>query len=149
MLLEVIVPRESDEDQHQFETQGRPVIQANYVREAYAAGIVPDLWKLEGTMSREGAALVDQAIAGASRARFLVLGKAARFGQIERWFAAARTMTTAAGFAIGRTAYWDPCTTWALNGQSRQDAVEAVAANYERLVAAWDSAARSEPPRFS
>lgn len=136
-LLEVVVMREH-EPEADFETSGRPAILADYISASYAAGIVPDLWKMEGTTDAAAAARVDAAIAGRPEPRFLVLGKGAGFDLVERWFAAAHTMATACGFAIGRTVYWTPCTEWIEGRHDRDDAVAQVAANYERLIAAWE-----------
>ena len=107
LVLEVVIPREA-EPEAEFEATGRAPIIAAYIRRAYAVGLVPDYWKIEGTTDAGAATLIDRAIAEEPRPRFLVLGKAAGMDLVIRWFAAAKTMTTAAGFAIGRTVYSDP-----------------------------------------
>ena len=52
----------SGEDEREFEEQGRPTLLAALIRESYRRGLVPDLWKIEGTSSTAGAAIVDVAI---------------------------------------------------------------------------------------
>ncbi|MCL4847667.1 MAG: DUF2090 domain-containing protein [Acidobacteria bacterium] len=143
-LLEVVVMR-AHEDERTFETAGRPAILADYIRASYDAGIVPDFWKMEGTTDAAAAAVVDEAIAEREGPRFLVLGKGAGFGLVEQWFAAARRMRSAGGFAIGRTVYWEPCVKWMDGRLDRKGAVARVAANYERLIAAWEALAGSRP----
>lgn len=143
-LLEVVVMREH-EDEATFETAGRPAILADYIRASYAAGIVPDFWKVEGTTDAGAAAVVDAAVAERRGPRFLVLGKGAGFDLVESWFVAARRMTTAGGFAIGRTVYWEPCVKWMDGRLDREGAVAQVAANYERLIAAWEALTDSRP----
>lgn len=136
LVLEVVVPRANEPEAH-FETVGRAPIVADYVRRAYAEGIVPAFWKMEGTTDAGAAAVVDEAIAARAEPRFLVLGKGAGFELVERWFATAKGMRTAAGFAVGRTIYMEPVSAWLTGRIAREDAVAQVAERYLRLVGAW------------
>lgn len=137
LLVEVLVMRQ-DEDEAAFESTGRPSIIVDYIRQAYADGLVPDFWKMEGTVSVDAAAAIDAAVATRKGPRFLVLGKGAGVDLVEQWIAIARRMQTAGGFAIGRTVYWAPCTAWIAGSIARDEAVEQVASNYERLVSTWE-----------
>jgi 5-dehydro-2-deoxygluconokinase len=137
LLVEVLVMRQ-DEDEAAFEATGRPSIIVDYIRKAYADGLVPDFWKMEGTVSAGAAAAIDAAVAERTGPRFLVLGKGAGFDLVEQWIAVARQMQTAGGFAIGRTVYWTTCTAWIAGSIARAEAIEQVATNYERLVRAWE-----------
>lgn len=139
LVLEVVVPR-AGEPEEAFETLGRAPIVADYVRRAYAHTIVPDFWKMEGTTSADAAHVVDAAIAERHGPRFLVLGKGAGVDLVARWFATAKGMRTAAGFAVGRTIYMAPVAAWLAEGGLRKDAVETIAANYLQLVRAWQGA---------
>lgn len=136
-VLEVVIPREA-EPEAEFEATGRAPIMARYIRRAYAAGLVPDYWKIEGTTDAGAAALVDRAIAEDPRPRCLVLGKGAGMDTVARWFAAAKTMTTAAGFAIGRTVYFEPATRWLRGEITRDAAVARIATTYRTLVDRWE-----------
>jgi myo-inositol catabolism protein IolC len=84
-MLEVVVPCAPDEDDGEFARQGRPAAVAQYIEQAYAAGIVPTYWKMEGTTSGEAAAAVDAAIRAQPGVGFLVLGKAAPLATIALW----------------------------------------------------------------
>jgi 5-dehydro-2-deoxygluconokinase len=139
LLVEVLVPR-ADEPEEAFEAEGRAAIVADYIRGCYAQGLVPDFWKMEGTRSVDAARLVDDAVRERIGPRFLVLGKAASLAIIADWFAAARTMTTAAGFAIGRSVYWDPATAWLEGTLARDRAVQQIADTYCELVHLWKEA---------
>ena len=55
------------------------------------------------------------------------------------WFRAAAGATTAAGFAIGRTVYFEPAAQWLLGKITREVAVAHIAGNYEAVIAAWQS----------
>ena len=79
------------------------------------------------------------AIARHPACRQIILGKAADLGTIDRWFAAAAASTTAVGFAIGRSVFWDPSAAF-LNGTATAERASAdICANYLRLVAAWEA----------
>lgn len=138
LVVEVVVPR-AQEDDDAFERGGRAAIVADYVRMAYAADLVPDYWKLEGTTNSQAAAIVDAAIAEDPLPRFLLLGKAADMARIDLWFAAAKTMKTAAGFAIGRTVYFEPTTKWLRGEITRDEAQEAIVATYRQLIDRWEA----------
>jgi 5-dehydro-2-deoxygluconokinase len=136
LVLEVVVPRAGEPEEH-FESIGRAPIVAAYVRRAYDEGIVPAFWKMEGTTSADAAALVDEAIGEHPEPRFLVLGKGAGLDLVAHWFAVAKGMRTGAGFAVGRTIYMEPVSKWLTGISSREVAVDAMAATYLRLVEAW------------
>lgn len=138
LLLEVIIPR-GDEPEEEFERLGRPAQLARVIGECYAAGVVPDFWKIEGTTDHVAMQSVDEAIAARPTARLLILGKGAGFDLIDVWFRAAAAARTAAGFAIGRSVYWRPSVDFLQGRVTRQAAVDAIAANYLRVVASWQA----------
>lgn len=140
LVVEVLIPR-AGEPEAEFEATGRAPIAAAYIADSYAAGLVPDFWKLEGTSNLEAARTVDAAVQARSGPRFLVLGKGASLDVIAGWFAAARTMTTAAGFAIGRSVYFDAAAAWLLGSIPRDVAVQRIADTYTALVHLWNEAA--------
>ena len=136
LLVEIIIMR-SGEDEHEFEEVGRPSLLAAVIRDAYDRGLVPDLWKIEGTSSGAGAALVDAAIRERPGPRQLILGKGADAAMIEKWFDAAAGLPSTAGFAIGRSVFWEPCTAY-LKGQLDADtAVATMASAYRGLIGQW------------
>jgi 5-dehydro-2-deoxygluconokinase len=138
-VLEVVVPRDT-EPEAEFEATGRTPIMADYIRRAYSVGLVPDYWKIEGTTDVGAAATIDRAIAEEPRPRFLVLGKGAGVDLVVRWFAAARTMKTASGFAIGRTVYFEPATRWLRGDLTRDVALDLISAVYRSLIDRWNGA---------
>jgi myo-inositol catabolism protein IolC len=136
LLVEIIIMR-GGEDERDFEEHGRPALLASLIRAAYGRGLVPDLWKIEATTSRTGAAVIDAAIREEKGPRQLILGKGASAALIERWFDAIAGLTSPAGFAIGRSVFWEPCTGY-LQGQiDSPAAVETMASSYLNLIAQW------------
>jgi 5-dehydro-2-deoxygluconokinase len=139
LVVEILVARRH-EPEEEFEATGRPSIVAGFVGQAYRRNLVPQFWKVEGTASPEGARIVDQAIAAHPAGRQILLGKAADFEAIDRWFSAAAPSATAAGFAIGRSVFWEPSTAYLSATISAAEAVGEIAAAYLRLVDAWKRA---------
>jgi 5-dehydro-2-deoxygluconokinase len=136
LLVEIIIMR-NGEDDREFEERGRPTILASLIRDSYRAGLVPDLWKIEGTSSASGAAMIDAAIRERPGPRQLILGKGADAAVIEKWFDAAAGLPSTAGFAIGRSVFWDPCTAYLRDRIEASAAVDSMAASYLTLVAQW------------
>lgn len=136
LLVEIIIMRH-DEDEREFEEHGRPALLASLIREAYARGLVPELWKIEGTSSASGAAVIDAAIRERTGPRGLILGKGADTATIEGWFAAAAALPATAGFAVGRSVFWRPCTAYLKGQQDPRAAVDEIAGNYLALIDMW------------
>jgi len=136
LVVEILVARRG-EPEDEFEETGRPAMLAGFIADAYRRGLVPEFWKIEGTLSRAGARTIDTAIAANPLCRQIMLGKAAEISTIGRWFAAAAESRTASGFAIGRSVFWAPSTAF-LSGETTADQAAAdIAANYLQLVDAW------------
>src|SRR5688572_5234746 len=61
LILEVLVAAVKGEEDG-FDANGRPRLLAAYIRNAYAAGIVPPYWKIEGMPDSAALGVVDEAI---------------------------------------------------------------------------------------
>jgi myo-inositol catabolism protein IolC len=140
LLVEVIIMR-NGEDEREFEEHGRPSMLASVIRDAYRRELIPDLWKIEGTSSATGAAIIDSAIRERPHPKQLILGKGADASMIEKWFEAAAGLPSTAGFAIGRSVFWSPCTAYLQGRTDRDQAVESMASTYLGLVAQWKNRA--------
>ena len=138
LLVEILVPREG-EPEDEFEERQRPAMLAQSIRDAYASGLEPDYWKIEGTTSEAGAALVEAVIAERG-GRQIILGKGAARALIAKWFAAAASSRTLSGFAIGRSVFWKPGTAFLSGTLSAERAVDEMASTYLSLVGDYGSA---------
>jgi len=136
LVVEVLVPRRL-EPEEAFDAVGRPAMLADFIGEAYGRGLMPEFWKIEGTTAPEGARTIDRAIAAQPQCRQIILGKAADIATIERWFAAAYESATAAGFAIGRSVFWEPSTAFLAGSSTASETAANICANYLQLVNAW------------
>jgi len=138
LVLEVLVARKQ-EPEDEFEASGRPAMLAEFIAEAYRRGLTPEFWKIEGTLAPEGARTIDTAVAANPACRQIILGKAADLSTIDRWFSACRHSTRAAGFAIGRSVFWEPSAAFLEGKRSASEAASDIAATYLRLIEAWDA----------
>jgi myo-inositol catabolism protein IolC len=136
LVVEILVARRG-EAEDEFEAIGRPAMLAGFIAEAYARALTPEFWKIEGTLSPEGAQTIDAAIAANPACRQIILGKAAELTTIGRWFAAAAASPTATGFAIGRSVFWEPSVAFLSGATTAGRAADDICANYLHLVDAW------------
>jgi 5-dehydro-2-deoxygluconokinase len=136
LLVEIIIMK-AGEDEQDFERRGRPAMLAGLIRDAYARGLVPAIWKIEGTTSRDGAVAVDAAIRERDVPRQLILGKGAGPEAIGSWFDAAAGLESTAGFAIGRSVFMEPGSAFLRGDLSAADATAQIAERYLAFVDGW------------
>jgi 5-dehydro-2-deoxygluconokinase len=139
LLIEVLVPQGNDAEET-FERTGRPALLAQSIRDAYARGIEPAFWKVEGTTNTAGAAVVEGAMAERPACRQIILGKDADPTLIAQWFATAAKSRTSVGFAIGRSVFWKPGTAFLTGAMEARAAIDAMAATYLGLIDLWEAA---------
>ena len=144
-VVEILVPRQG-EPEGEFETSGRPAIIAALIRDASRRGLTPEFWKIEGTLAPDGARAIDAAIAEDPRGRQIILGKAADLATIGLWFKAAAQSRTAAGFAIGRSVFWEPSAAFLAGTQTADQAADTICNNYLHLIAAWEERSNTLEP---
>jgi len=128
LLLEVLVPGERSAERI-----------GEAMRQLQEAGVEPDVWKLEGLERREDCLVLSgQARAcGRDGVVCVVLGAGAEPGTVVRWLQAAARTPGYAGFAVGRTIWWQAVSAWARGALSRERAAAQIAAGYRRMVEAW------------
>ena len=136
LIVEVLVPRRH-EPAADFEATGRAEMIAAIVRDAYRCGLTPAFWKIEGTADSDGARAIDAAVAEHPAGRQIILGKAADLKTIAGWFRAAADSASAAGFAIGRSVYWDSSAAFLEGTLSAASATRHIADRYLQLVDSW------------
>ena len=144
LLVEIIIMK-AGEDEQDFERRGRPAMIAGLIREAYARGLVPAIWKIEGTTSRDGAVAIDAAIRERDEPRQLILGKGAGPEAIASWFDAAAGLESTAGFAIGRSVFMEPGSAFLKGDLSAGDAISEIARRYLGFVDGWTRRERGAP----
>ncbi|HEX6120524.1 MAG TPA: DUF2090 domain-containing protein [Dongiaceae bacterium] len=153
-MFELLVPAEKAQldrlkgDKKRYDLDLRPRLMIQTIGELQAAGVDPDVWKVEGLDRREDC----QAIVAAARAGgrvhvgCIVLGRGEHAEQVHEWLVIAAGVAGFIGFAIGRTVFWDALVAWRNNGMTRGQAVAEIARRYRGFVDAFD-AARSNAAR--
>jgi myo-inositol catabolism protein IolC len=133
-LFELLVPPEPTQRGPEFDTATRPGLVVQAIEELRAAGIEPDLWKIEGFEQRADC----EAVAAVAQAPCVVLGRGADAAAVERWLRAAAGVFD--GFAIGRSIWWEPCQSFVAGTMERDLAVAAIADRYGHFVDVYRSA---------
>ena len=152
LMVEVLVPPEPaqlarvDGDHGRYDSELRPDLMVRTIGEMQDAGILPALWKLEGIDRREDCHRVaEQARSAGAPSRCLILGRGADQVAVLRWLRQASGVPGFAGFAVGRTIWWNPLRDWLDLRIERAEAVQAIAASYLRAVDAYRSALAPAP----
>ncbi len=141
-LFELIVPPEPFQLED-FAAKLRPRLVATAIGELHAAGVEPDVWKVEGMEAAADYRLV----AGAARAGdrdhvgCVVLGAGADEATVAHWLREAAGVDGFIGFAIGRTIFWEPLEKWIAGAIDGDAAASLIADNYRRTIDLYTSAA--------
>ena len=144
----IVVPSEEqlaavDGDRLRFELELRPALIVRAIEELQAAGVEPDVWKLEGLDAPEDAATAARvARTGPGRAgvALTILGAGAPDDRVDHWLRVAAATDGFAGFAIGRSIWRDPVREHLAGTLSREDAAERIARSYLRFVDVFTAA---------
>ena len=137
LMLELLVPPEPDQEGPDFDTKLRPELMVRAIEEIRAGDIHPSLWKVEGL---DRAADCER-VARAAGAPCLVLGRGADRSTVDAWLRAAGSVPGYAGFAIGRSLWWDSLRRCFEGSMSREAAASTIASEYARLVDVYRAAA--------
>jgi 5-dehydro-2-deoxygluconokinase len=141
-MFELLVPAEPSQlaemkgDKTAYDSQLRPKLMEQAIRELQDAGVEPDIWKIEGLDAREDCAAM-VAIArrgGRDRVGCIILGRGESEQKVREWLATAAEVSGFIGFAVGRTDFWDPLVAWREGNENRADAVAAIAGRYREFV---------------
>ena len=151
-MLELLVPATAtqlsavDGDTDRYDLHVRPDLTRRAAAELTAAGLRPDLWKLEGmATSGQYAAVAEACGALTAGVSCLVLGRGADETAVDRWLTLAAPVRGFAGFAVGRTLWWQPLRAYVSGASSVDDTAAAIAANFRRLIDVYVSATSGAP----
>jgi myo-inositol catabolism protein IolC len=141
-LFELLVPAEPHQleavggDAQKYDTDVRPSLMKGAIASLQAAGVEPDIWKIEG-IDRRGdcEAISEQARSGGrDKVACVVLGRGADDAGVDHWLRQGRGVPGYIGFAIGRTIWWDPLKAFVDGALGREETAKQVAANYRRFI---------------
>jgi myo-inositol catabolism protein IolC len=149
-LLELLVPptREqlaAHEDQALYDEEARPGLTAQVIAGLAAAGVRPDIWKLEGYETTAGARLVLDTVRSVSPgSECIVLGRNAPRRQLDHWLDIAAPLPGFAGFAIGRSIWNEPLADFLGGRQDRADTEDQIAERYGHFIARYAAASSAD-----
>jgi myo-inositol catabolism protein IolC len=152
-LFELLVPAEDaqlqsvDGDSDRYDAELRPELMRRAIAEIQDAGIVVDIWKIEGVDQRSDCEmLVAQARSGGrDDVKCVVLGRGADDAKVDQWLTAAAPVDGYIGFAIGRSIWWDPLKAYVDGKIERSAGARKIAENYLRFVAVYERARALAP----
>jgi len=156
-LFELLVPPEPAElaelggDAALWNRTRRPLHMMHAIIELQAAGVEPDVWKLEGVERRQDFVNVVTAARrdGRDHVGCIVLGHGADMEQVRRWLTTAADVPGFIGFAVGRTTFWDAVAGWKGGDISSGAAVAEIARRYLDWVRIFERGAQAKTNRRS
>jgi myo-inositol catabolism protein IolC len=149
-LFELLVPAEEaqlesvDGDSDRYDAELRPELMRRAIVELQGAGVEADVWKIEGIDTQEDCERIAQTCRRGGRDGVIcvVLGRGADDEKVEHWLRQGAPVEGYAGFAIGRTIWWDALKGFIDGDLERDDAARQIAVNYLRFVRVYGEAAR-------
>jgi myo-inositol catabolism protein IolC len=149
-LFELLVPAEEAQlesvggDTDRYDAELRPDLMRRAIVELQDAGVEADVWKIEGIDTQEDCARIAQTSRrdGRDGVICVVLGRGADDAKVEHWLRQGAPVEGYAGFAIGRTIWWDALKGFLGGDLERDDAARQIADNYLRFVRVYGEAAR-------
>lgn len=151
-MLELLVPPTAAQlaavagDTDRYDLDVRPDLTCRAAAELTGAGLRPDLWKVEGmATSAQYAAVAEACGALTPDVSCLVLGRGADKAAVDRWLTLAAPVRGFAGFAVGRTLWWDPLRAHVSGAAMAEDTAAAIGANFRHLIDVYVGAASGAP----
>jgi myo-inositol catabolism protein IolC len=149
-LFELLVPAEDAQleqvggDTDRFDAELRPELMRRAIVALQDAGVEADIWKIEGIDTQEDCESIAQTSRrdGRDGVVCVVLGRGADDQKVEHWLRQGAPVDGYAGFALGRTIWWDALKGFLDGDLKREAAAEQIAANYLRFVRVYNEAAR-------
>jgi myo-inositol catabolism protein IolC len=141
-LFELLVPAAPEQleavggDTDRFDKELRPDLMRVAIYELQAAGVEPDVWKIEGLDRVEDCeAIAEQCrTGGRDEVKCIVLGRGADDAAVDHWLKTGSGVAGYAGFAIGRSIWWDPLKGFVDGSTERTAAATQIGTNYERFI---------------
>jgi len=119
-------------DKEKYINFQRPFLAVKLIEELQDSGVEPDVWKIEGTKSREGYEAMVKAAQRNNRSNvnIVVLGGGQSEEIVEEWIKIAAGVEGIIGFAVGRTVFWQPILDLKEGRISKETAINQIADNF-------------------
>ena len=146
-MFELLVPPEPLQlerfkgDKNAFGRELRPQLMVETIEQFQDAGVEADVWKIEGLDKREDCKAIVAAVrrGGRDKVGCIVLGRGEDEKKVNEWLMTAALVPGFTGFAVGRTAFWDPLVGWRDSKLSRAEAVQEISRRYREFVDIFES----------
>ncbi len=153
-LFELLVPAEEAQleqvggDTDRYDAELRPELMRRTIIELQDNGVEPDIWKIEGVDSAEDCDSIARTARrdGRDGVVCVVLGRGADDDKVDEWLRAGAPVAGYAGFAIGRSIWWDALKGFLDGDLEREDAAQQIADNYLRFVKVYAEASKEPAP---
>jgi myo-inositol catabolism protein IolC len=147
-LFELLVPAEDsqleqvDGDADRYDDELRPELMRRAITDLQDFGVEADIWKIEGISSQEDCQRIADTCRrdGRDGVVCVVLGRGADDDKVEAWLRSGAPVDGYAGFAIGRTIWWDALKGFLDGDIERDEASDRIASNYLRFVDVYKQA---------
>lgn len=147
-MFELLVPPEQAEleefhgDKKAYDTELRPRLMVDAIRQLQDQGVEPDLWKIEGLERRQDCEriLATARRDGRAHVSCIVLGRGEDEKKVHEWLAVAAGVPGFVGFAVGRTVWWEPLAGWRAGKINRETAAGEIARRYAAFAATFEKA---------
>jgi 5-dehydro-2-deoxygluconokinase len=128
-----------------YDQEVRPALMVQAVHELQAAGVEPDVWKVEGLDRREDCVNLVAAARRDGRGKVvcITLGRGEDVRKVRTWLTTAASVSGFIGFAVGRTTFWDALVEWRARRITREAAVDAIADRYRQWVDIFEDGMRA------
>lgn len=141
-LFELLVPATPEQveaaggDEDRWDREERPKLMKAAIEELQAAGVEPDIWKIEGIDRREDCEMISATTRrdGRDGVACVVLGRGADDDAVDHWLRMGSGVPGYIGFAIGRSIWWDPLKAFVDGNLGREESAKQIAANYRRFI---------------
>jgi myo-inositol catabolism protein IolC len=149
-LFELLVPAEEAQlesvggNSDRYDAELRPELMRHTILDLQDAGVEADVWKIEGIDTQEDCEKIAETCRRGGRDGVIcvVLGRGADDEKVEHWLRQGAPVEGYAGFAIGRTIWWDALKGFVEGDLERETAARQIADNYLRFVRVYGEAAR-------
>jgi myo-inositol catabolism protein IolC len=147
-MFELLVPPEQAQldrfkgEKGAYDQELRPTLMVETIEQLQAAGVEPDVWKIEGLDRREDCEKIVAAARGDGRNKVscIILGRGEDDAKVHQWLAIAAGVKGFIGFAVGRTVFWEPLVNLRAKKTTREAAVTEIARRYREFVAIFEKA---------
>ena len=149
-LFELLVPAEDAQlesvggDTDRYDRELRPELMRRAIVELQDNGVEADIWKIEGVDDPGDCDTIARTTRrdGRDGVVCVVLGRGANDAKVDEWLRAGAPVPGYAGFAIGRSIWWDALKSFLDGSLERDAAAQQIADNYLRFIKVYAEATK-------